>query len=112
MTDLRETILAAMDSVHDMYVTHGDYADAIIRALPGAIKPLVWLGGGARYHAGDYVIEDVSTKTREVRRLLRSSFGTSYVADFAGDRPLAAAQAAAEAHHRAVIMRAFGIGEG
>jgi hypothetical protein len=35
MTDLRETILTAMDSVHDMDTTHGDYADAIIAALTG-----------------------------------------------------------------------------
>ena len=50
MDDLREqladVIEVAIDNVHDIDVTHRDYAsaaaDAIIAALPGMVQPLVW----------------------------------------------------------------------
>lgn len=71
------------------------------------VKPLKWLGGGGRHHAGDYVIEDISYGQREVRRLLRASFGTTHIADFAGERPLKAAMKAAQADHEARIFAAL-----
>jgi hypothetical protein len=85
--------------------------DAILAELRGQkeskIKDLVWLGGGGRYHAENYVIEDISTPRREVRRLLCASFGTTYIADFAGTRPLENAKSAANTHRRSAIMAAF-----
>ena len=71
------------------------------------VKPLAWLGGAGRWHAGDYCIEDVSHGQREVRRLLRASFGTTYVADFSGGRPLEAAKAAAQADYERRILEAL-----
>lgn len=50
MEDLREQLIeaaeTAIDNVHDMDVTHHDYAvsvaDAILELLKGAVKPLEW----------------------------------------------------------------------
>ena len=109
---LADVIEEAIDRVHDMDVTHRDYAEAAADAVLGMVVPLEWLGGGSRYHAGDYVIEDISSPRREIRRLLRASFGTQYICDFSGDRPIEAAKAAAYAHHRAQILAAMGLGEG
>lgn len=81
-------------------------ADAGLR-----VKPLVWLGGGGRYHSEDYVIEDISYGQREVRRLLRASFGTTYIADFAGKKPLEAAKAAAQADYEARILASLEVME-
>jgi len=105
MSDLRENLADILEANPNDY----DAADAIIAALPDMVQPLMWLGGGGRHHAGDYVIEDVSTPRREVRRLLRASFGTTYIADFVGTRPMEAAKAAAQAHYVAQIMQAFGM---
>ncbi|MEO9537249.1 MAG: hypothetical protein ABJL49_05600 [Parasphingorhabdus sp.] len=106
MSDMRDTLTGIIArEVMDAEAT----ADAIIAALPGRVLPLEWLGGGKRHHAGNYVIEDISTPRREIRRLLHASFGTTYLADFGGDRPLKAAKAAAQAHHTAAILSAFGV---
>ena len=86
-----------------------EVALAVADAVLSRIKPLEWLGGGSRYHAGNYVIEDISSPRREIRRLLRASFGTQYICDFSGDRPLEAAKDAANTHHRAQILAALGL---
>ncbi|WP_407473480.1 hypothetical protein [Sulfitobacter sp. PM12] len=83
--------------------------DAAIGSLPDMVRPLEWLGGGNRHHAGNYVIEDISTPRREIRRLLHASFGTTYLADFGGDRPLEAAKAFAQKHYAAQSVSAFGV---
>ena len=75
------------------------------------VKPLEWLGGGRRWHAGDYVIEDKSYGQREVRRLHRASFGSTYIADFTGERPLEAAKAAAQQDYERRVLAAFEVPE-
>ena len=106
MNDMRETLMGII--ARDVMNAEAT-ADAIIAAMPGRVLPLEWLGGGKRHHAGNYVIEDISTPRREIRRLRHASFGTTYLADFGGDRPLEAAKAAAQAHHTAAILSAFGV---
>lgn len=87
----------------------GRAADAILSVIAETVEPLEWLGGGGRWHAGDYVIEDVSHGQREVRRLLRASFGTTYISDFSGEKPLKAAMDAAQADYNRRILSALGL---
>ena len=111
MTDLIDEIARVFDEhwvdheTHDTVAAAKDVKELIIARIP----PLVWMGGGGWPHAGNYVIEDVSVGQREIRRLLCASFGTTYLSDFAGDKPLEAAKAAANAHHVAQLCKGMGI---
>ena len=105
---LIEIIETAIDSVHDMDVTHADYArvsaDAIIAALPDMVQPLVW------YNAGP---EIQSQSLIHFYRIYANSAGGYTLDDsevHSAHRSQDEAKAAAQAHHVAQIMAAIGMG--
>ena len=126
MTDLREqladVIEVAIDNAHDMDVTHRDYAsaaaDAIIAALPGMVPPLVWEQSEGNF-AGQTVWSYDSKQTQWIVQNGNEDHFVlceSLTIDFAPCSPvtgvyeaLEAAKAAAQAHHVATIMQAFGV---
>ncbi|WP_226780299.1 hypothetical protein [Oceaniglobus trochenteri] len=102
MTDLRETII---DVLHRRkWLDDADMADAIVRALPGAIKPLVWSERHSTFWvSGPYRITKYSGMAMPYKL---EGAGFSDISMWLG---FEAAKAAADAHHRATIMAAFGL---
>lgn len=77
------------------------------RAAP-MVKPLVWLGGGCRYHTEfGFVIEKIDSPRRVIWRLLQADFGTTYRADFGGKGALEKAKELAETIHSRRILDAL-----
>ena len=112
MSDMRETL---MGIVAREVMDAGETADAIIAAMPDMVRPLQWEGG--EYYTGDdegymaeakdhvgnwYLVEDhVSGYFASVSTDEGWSDGPHETAD--------AAKAAAQAHHTAAILSAFGV---
>ena len=107
LTELAE---AAIDNVHDIDVTHADYARAAATAAFDAMshKPLVWLGSGISLvtDCGKYRTQETPGRP-EYCRLLYAKFGTTYLGDFGGTNYEERAQAAAEAHHQQTAWAAM-----
>ena len=106
--EMRDSILALIDTDHQAALD-AVRAEERERCKP-KVKPLEWASGSGRWNAGDYVIKDISYGQREVRRLLRAAFGTTYLADFSGKNPLEAAKAAAQADYERRILSALEAG--
>jgi len=114
LADLIET---AIDSVHDMDVTHRDYAEAAADAVLANVPGLVWEdfeeGRGAKarvFYSASYLITQWSASKYE----LAVSY-PGYQAVFNGPRfydSLALAKAAAEADHRARLAASLGLTDG
>lgn len=62
------------------------------------VKPLVWLGGGTRYHSdgGEFAIYRLEGHRRKVFRLIQADLGTQYRGDFGGDDAVQRAKELAE----------------
>lgn len=96
---LLDEIEQIISDTHDMDVTDRDYAKAIVEKLPDMINPLEWEGRKSdhyRVHIGYGLMNGVFALT----------YCGSTVGEFGSEE---AAKAAAEAHHCAAIMSAFGV---
>lgn len=116
---LSDAVLEGIDAVHDMDVTHDAYAwsaaDAIIAALPDMVKPLEWNDdpgfsfSGPAFKAvtpfGYYRIVDTLVGRSMKFRIYAPNFNKP----IATRSSLEAAKAAANAHHVAQVLSAFGI---
>ena len=71
------------------------------------IKPLVWLGGGDRYHAGEYIIQRVSCLHGEAWNLWRA-YGKYLLCRYEGRSPLDNAKRGANEHRVDNILSALG----
>ena len=115
MTDMRDHLAdiveAAIDSVHDLDVTHRDYAEASADAIIAAIKPLEW-ERPAMMH------ESVTMEEAAFLGVIYQAWGGGAVTvgndHHIGNwgRTLEAAKYAAESLKIAQIMAAFGIAQG
>lgn len=90
-----------------------DLADAIIAALPGMVKPLEWFHPYART-SGELIAETLLNNvfysiTEDRGRFWLKVRGSVSITGISTFDSLEAAQAAANEHHRAAIMRALGL---
>ena len=104
---LAETIMGdrAVDNWGNPLPCDYDLADAIIAALPDMVVPLVWIESGSDsfMHDADFVD---ATQTYQIQE------GIFWYAAEVHGTPCGsneAAKAAAQAHHRATILAAFGV---
>ena len=108
---LADVIEDAIDSVHDMDVTHRDYANAAAYAVLGMIKPLEWKehpDWSDHLCASNYEIAFSGNGLRSglhyhgpvSERLLSGDVRDGLLDEF---------KAAANAHHRAQILAALGL---
>lgn len=112
MTDLRETIANIIE--RNDWRGYEQQADAVIAALPGAIKPLVWEGrmcrivpNGLQIHLGPYMVKLWNGKLGA-----RLEYLGHPIEVFPNANGLSLeVKAAAETHHRAQIMAAFDLPE-
>lgn len=109
---LADVIEDAIDSVHDMDVTHRDYANAAADSVLGMIKDLEWVTHDSvtsfairRYSSKDYIIEE-----RKHGNHFDLWIGVNATKAARFDT-LEAAKDAANAHHRAQVLAALGIME-
>ena len=82
-----------------------DVADAFIAALPDMIEPLVWAVSEIGY-ADDY--HTIPTKYT-IRWQDEDEYRVGWNGGFSFHNSAEAAKSAANAHHRAAIMAAFGV---
>lgn len=136
MSDLREKladcVLEGIDKVHDMDVTHREYAnaaaDAIIAALPDMVEPLVWDIDSRRVTLDDTMMmgKGYDWEGYELMREEAHFWGISYAIwpDHIGSDVFSLyctadglyiqsltkddAKSAANAHRRPTILAAFG----
>jgi len=111
---LADIALEGIDRVHDMDVTHDEYAwsiaDAIIAALPGMVTPLEWedqKGGSYAWPLGLHYYTEGGGDDWSAACMIGNDDVWSD-----GFSSLEAAKAAANAHYTAQIMAAFGIAQG
>lgn len=119
--DMREkmidTAYDGIDNVHDLDVTLDDYAeaaaDAIIVALPDMVQDLEWVPAKwccQTFYTANYLYRVNKVDSEALWRVtyatvpLRHTNGLARWFDTIED-----AQAAANAHHRAQVMKAFGM---
>ena len=109
---LADAILEGFDAVHDMDVTHDEYAwsaaDAVIAALPDMVKPLEWIRGTARTSIATYIVAQMDNEPEDatVWFIYRNGKPLGVLGVFYDEKT---AQISANAHHRAQILAAFGI---
>lgn len=87
--------------------TAGETADDIIQALPGMVKPLVWLPDPGHLDCAfcdTFGMYQITTEDAVILWIGHAEDGIVFPT-------LEAAQAAANAHHQAAIMRAMGVTE-
>ena len=107
---LTELALEGIDAVHDMDVTHADYArsiaDTILAALPGMIAPLVWVKGVARTSVATYIVAQMDNEPEDEPEwfVYRNGKPLGALGTFDSEE---SACVAVETHHRAAIMAAF-----
>lgn len=113
-TTLADLIETAIDSVHDMDVTHRDYAEAAADAVLANVPGLVWVQGndGPRFEyseCGSYQIYYTGNMAETIL-----SFGVRrvQVGRFAGDALGEKSREAAEADHRARLAASLGLTDG
>ena len=116
MEDLRGQLIdaaeGAIDNVHDMDVTHHDYAvsvaDAILELIKGAVKPLEWRIAHDHWAAGSpyglYSVGDAGGGYAFVSIPCEGGVTTMRVYPFDMGKPVAEALAA-----RASILAALGV---
>lgn len=105
LDDLRQTladVICSDRAVDNWQATPSDYdlADSIIAALPAMLQPLEWEVDRNRIRSGDYAIFE----------FISGFYLEANGKDVANPFPtLAAAKAAAQAHHVAQVLGAFGL---
>ena len=105
LDDLRQTladIICSDRAVDNWQATPSDYelADAIIAALPGLVKPLVWVRHPIGWNCEGFMIDARNFNAIYMMRGLHGKPRFDTVEE---------AKAAAQRHHVAQVMAAFGI---